>query len=66
MVIAHSLNIKSIVLLSSVLIVSACHTSNDNISTSGRVQPYSGNPAFWQYLKKPVLLLGGSSDDNLF
>lgn len=36
--------------------------SNDN----ERIQPYSGNPYYWQYKGKPVLLLGGSDDDNLF
>lgn len=31
-----------------------------------RIQPYAENPFYWQYKGKPVLLLGGSSDDNLF
>ncbi len=31
-----------------------------------RIQPYSGNPAYWQYKGQPVLLLGGSDQDNLF
>ena len=31
-----------------------------------RIKPYSANHWFWQYEGKPVLLLGGSSDDNLF
>ncbi|MFC1716647.1 hypothetical protein ACFL6S_23470 [Candidatus Poribacteria bacterium] len=30
------------------------------------IRPYSGNPMYWQYKGKPVLLLGGSDDDNLF
>ncbi len=33
---------------------------------SGRIQPWSGNPRYWQYQGRPVLLLGGSQDDNLF
>jgi hypothetical protein len=33
---------------------------------SKRIQPYKGNNYFWQYDGKPVLLVGGSSDDNLF
>jgi len=33
---------------------------------SSPIQPYSKNPRYWQYHGKPVLLLGGSSDDNLF
>ena len=32
----------------------------------GRIRPYEGNPRYWQYQGKPVLLLGGSEDDNLF
>jgi hypothetical protein len=32
----------------------------------GRIQPYSGNSSYWQYKGKPVLLLGGSDQDNLF
>lgn len=31
-----------------------------------RIRPYATNPAYWQYKGKPVLLLGGSKDDNLF
>lgn len=31
-----------------------------------RIQPYSQNQSFWQYDGRPVLLIGGSSEDNLF
>lgn len=31
-----------------------------------RIQPWKENPWFWQYKGKPVMLLGASSDDNLF
>ena len=31
-----------------------------------RIQPFSCNPFYWQYKGKPVLLLGGSVEDNLF
>jgi len=31
-----------------------------------RIRPYSENAYYWQYGGKPVLLLGGSKDDNLF
>jgi len=34
---------------------------NDN-----RIQIYKDNPRYWQYKGKPVLLLGGSVEDNLF
>ncbi len=33
---------------------------------SDRIQPYEKNPRYWHYKGKPVLLLGGSKDDNLF
>ena len=31
-----------------------------------RIKPFAGNPRYWQYKRKPVLLLGGTKDDNLF
>jgi len=31
-----------------------------------RIKPCSTNPRYWQYNSRPVLLLGGSKDDNLF
>lgn len=31
-----------------------------------RIQPWSEKPRYWQYKGQPVLLLGGSKDDNLF
>jgi hypothetical protein len=30
------------------------------------LEPYPANPRYWQYDGRPVLLLGGSADDNLF
>lgn len=30
------------------------------------IRPWPDNPWFWQYQGQPVLLLGGSKDDNLF
>ena len=33
---------------------------------SGTIQPIPDNPFFWQYHGQPVLLIGGSSNDNLF
>jgi len=33
---------------------------------SGRIRPYEKNRSYWQYQGQPVLLLGGSKDDNLF
>ena len=31
-----------------------------------RIEIYSANPAYWQYAGEPILLLGGTKDDNLF
>jgi hypothetical protein len=31
-----------------------------------RIRPYPDNPYYWQYQGRPVLLLGGSWQDNLF
>lgn len=31
-----------------------------------RIDIYKDNPAYWQYAGKPVLLIGGTDDDNLF
>ncbi|MBD3275272.1 MAG: hypothetical protein GF372_08175 [Candidatus Marinimicrobia bacterium] len=33
---------------------------------NNRIQPYAENPWYWQYAGDPVMLLGGSKDDNLF
>lgn len=32
----------------------------------GEIQPWPENPWYWSYRGEPVLLLGGSDDDNLF
>jgi hypothetical protein len=32
----------------------------------GRIRPWPGNPYYWEHKGQPVLLLGGSKDDNLF
>ncbi|MEM1095728.1 MAG: hypothetical protein AAGJ10_14105 [Bacteroidota bacterium] len=31
-----------------------------------RIQPYGANPYYWQYRGEPILLLGGTDEDNLF
>lgn len=31
-----------------------------------RIRPWPANPRYWQFKGQPVLLLGGSKDDNLF
>ena len=33
---------------------------------ANRIRPYTENPRYWQFKGQPVLLIGGSDDDNLF
>lgn len=33
---------------------------------ANRIKPYTENPRYWQFKGQPVLLIGGSDDDNLF
>jgi len=35
-------------------------------SNKDRVQPWSENQSYWQFLGEPVILVGGSQEDNLF
>ena len=37
-----------------------------HVNNESRIRPYAANPRYWQYRGEPVLLLGGSKDDNLF
>ncbi len=39
---------------------------SSTVASEPLLQPWSENPWYWSYLGKPVLLLGGSDDDNLF
>ncbi|MCG6185878.1 putative collagen-binding domain-containing protein [Maribellus maritimus] len=38
----------------------------NKISKDLRIQPWTEDPWYWQYKGEPVMLLGASSDDNLF
>ncbi len=40
--------------------------SDRDLFNKKRIQPYSENPYYWQHDGEPVLLIGGSSQDNLF
>ncbi len=48
--------------LAAAVVLAGCPQSPD----AYRIKPYTENPAYWQYDKYPVLLLGGSVEDNLF
>lgn len=47
---------------SAVLCSALANVSED----ANRIQPWPQNPYYWQYQGKPILLLGGSREDNLF
>ncbi len=47
-----------------ILITVFCTPGQDN--KLDRIQPYRNNPHYWQYRGKPILLIGGSKEDNLF
>ncbi len=55
--------ILKLFLLGLLISSNTCQFGND---TANAIQPWSGNQWYWQYKEKPVLLLGASSDDNLF
>ncbi len=57
---------RSMLRLGLVFVLTACLSATSLADQADRIQPYSKNPYFWQYKGKPVLLLGGSDDDNLF
>lgn len=55
---------SNIVLLLSGLIMSVTFSCKTETDPSIRI--YDQNPFYWQYRGEPVLLLGGSKEDNLF
>jgi hypothetical protein len=46
--------------------IAAVASASGRAPTRGQIQPWTENPSYWQYKGQPVLLLGGSDDDNLF
>ncbi len=46
-----------------IIVLVGCQIKSSNIK---RIQPWSENAWFWQYNGEPIMLLGCSSDDNLF
>lgn len=39
---------------------------SQEIGSKNQIQPHPGNPYYWEYKSKPILLLGGTWQDNLF
>ena len=68
----QQISIKSFTFLFLAFTVSfySCSTGRKNIENNtlnkGTLKPWSENPRYWEYKGEPVLLLGGSKDDNLF
>lgn len=58
--------IHNLVIIAVCALTTSCALISGRSSENVSIQPYSQNPFFWQYEGKPVLLLGGSDDDNLF
>ena len=48
------------------LLLSAVAGSGIAMSSQRRIEIYAQNPAYWEYGGGPVLLIGGSVEDNLF
>jgi len=48
------------------IVAGLCVEAGTPPDAGNRIQPYAKNPRYWQHKGKPVLLLGGSDDDNLF
>ena len=46
--------------------VAACQALSQISVDKNRIQVYKENPQYWQHKSEPVLLLGGSVEDNLF
>ncbi len=57
----HKLYLQWIIIV--VLFLCSCQKDND---PEAAIQPWTENPWYWQHKGQPVLLLGASSDDNLF
>jgi len=54
-----------------ILVVFALVSTNlvyaqENMSSDNIIQPYHENPWYWQYKGEPIMLIGGSDEDNLW
>ena len=52
----------------SLFLITAKETNaeKDKDMEKNRIQIYAENPRYWQYKGEPILLIGGSVEDNLF
>jgi hypothetical protein len=44
----------------------SCQTNDDESREDRRIKPWTEDPRYWQFKGEPILLLGGSNQDNLF
>lgn len=58
--------IGGLLALAGALSLALCAQGSGAASSNLGIQPFPDNPFYWQYRGKPVLLLGGSVEDNLF
>lgn len=63
-----SKNLKQTVLYAAIIFgllptISVCAFAG---GVEGAIKPYDKNPWYWQYQGEPVVLIGGSDEDNLF
>jgi hypothetical protein len=54
--------LKTVALSLALSLVAGAQASDD----AERIKPLAEDPRYWQYKGQPVVLLGGSKDDNLF
>jgi hypothetical protein len=48
------------------MLMLVCVRTRAESTSTKRIEIYKQNPAYWQYKGKPVLLIGGTKEDNLF
>jgi len=58
--------VPRIALLPTVVLVGGLLVNIPTCAGESGLRPYAANPTYWQYRGRPVMLLGGSDDDNLF
>ena len=63
-----SLLYRPVYLLLAALLAAGCQQLGGAAEEEGArgIQPYEKNPRYWQYEGEPVMLLGGTKEDNLF
>jgi hypothetical protein len=59
------MNMTNVCRILPVLVLTSFFVHSSSRADDG-LRPYEKNPYYWQYRGEPVLLLGGSVDDNLF